>query len=217
MKPIPALTKEQLEHFWSQVDKSGECWLWTGRTHTNGDYGLMCLKGGGDYRANRLSYTIARGDPGRHFVCHTCDTPGCVNPSHLWVGTHQDNMDDKVDKGRQSKGESHGMSRLTEKQVREILRLEESHQALADRYNVSLPTISGIKHGKNWNHIEETRKIGLRPDNKTGVTGVSIYKGRYRARLWRNKKSYCLGLFDTIEEAAQAITKKRLELSCETD
>ncbi len=212
MKPIPTLTSEQLTQFWSEVDRSDDCWLWMGRTHTNGGYGLMSL-GDGDYRTNRLSFAIANGDPGQQYVCHTCDTPACVNPEHLWTGTMQENMDDKIGKGRQSKGESHGMSKLTEKQIKKILISKESHQILADRYGISLPSISGIKHGKTWKHIKGQRKIGLRSNNRTGVVGVSIQNGKYRARFWKNKKSYSLGFFNTIKKAAQAITKKRLELS----
>lgn len=88
---------------------------------------------------------------------HSCDNPPCCNPDHLTEGTHMDNVNDKVGKGRQSKlqGETHGSSKLTETQVMDILRDATmfTQQEMSDRYNVSRPTISDILRGKSWKHI----------------------------------------------------------------
>lgn len=74
-------------------------WLWVGCTQTCG-YGRMRV-GGRSRLAHRLSYHMAtRQDPGKLCVCHACDVPGCVNPAHLWLGTHADNMRDIAVKGR---------------------------------------------------------------------------------------------------------------------
>ena len=89
--------------FWAKVDVTGDCWLWTGAKNHQG-YGRVQLgrRGEGVIRAHRLAWQLANGDsiPSGMFVCHTCDTPSCVRPSHLWLGTRLDNMRDCARKGR---------------------------------------------------------------------------------------------------------------------
>jgi hypothetical protein len=88
--------------FWERVDASaGEsaCWPYTGATRANG-YGRLILRGKHEL-AHRMAYRFARGKiPDGLFVCHRCDNPPCCNPDHLFLGTHQDNVDDKTRKGR---------------------------------------------------------------------------------------------------------------------
>jgi hypothetical protein len=95
------LTRRQRDRFWSNVDARGfdECWLWTGGKDKDG-YGKV----GFDYkhyRAHRVSYALSRDgiDPSL-LVCHTCDTPSCVNPKHLFQGTVLINNRDRDAKGR---------------------------------------------------------------------------------------------------------------------
>lgn len=87
-------------------------------------------------------------------VMHTCDNPSCINPDHLLLGTHADNMHDKAIKGR-VKGEAAGNVKLTEKQVLEIRALAPiiQYSLLASQYNVAVPTIKDIVARKLWKHI----------------------------------------------------------------
>jgi len=93
-----------MQKFWDKVDKRGpdSCWNWLGM-HNNEGYGLVGLM----YRvylAHRVSYTIAFGSiPDKLLVLHKCDNPRCVNPRHLYVGTHADNVRDRFIKTHPSK------------------------------------------------------------------------------------------------------------------
>lgn len=92
------------QRFWAKVDKRApdECWEWTGARFQSG-YGSI-LRGGrgsGCARAHRVSYEMNVGPvPSGMHVLHRCDNPRCVNPGHLWLGTHADNMADRRAKGR---------------------------------------------------------------------------------------------------------------------
>ncbi len=90
------------ERFWANVDKRGpdECWPWLGTLSHNG-YGTILIDGK-VRRATRTSWVIAHGQdwPEGKDCCHTCDSPTCVNPSHLWPGTRADNVRDMLAKGR---------------------------------------------------------------------------------------------------------------------
>lgn len=100
--------------FWAKVNKQGpihpvlksRCWLWTATKFSSG-YGVFSF--GAGQRANRYSWILHYGDiPEELFVLHKCDNPACVNPKHLFLGTHQDNMDDMTQKKRQAVGDRNG-------------------------------------------------------------------------------------------------------------
>jgi hypothetical protein len=87
------------ERFWSKVDKSGDCWVWTDHKTAQGDGRIHV--GPSMKRAHRIAYELAIGQiPQGMYVCHHCDNKSCVNPEHLFLGTHQDNMTDMMNKGR---------------------------------------------------------------------------------------------------------------------
>lgn len=142
------------------VAKAGpdECWLWTGQ---GGKYGLMWRREaeGGRITAHRYSYELHHGPiPAGMFVLHSCDTPRCVNPAHLNVGTPKENMDDMWRKGRakptSNRGEERSISVLTDDAVRFIRAHPEMRMTdLAARFGVVPNTIRAVRRGKTWTHV----------------------------------------------------------------
>ena len=99
----PEFTSEQFaESFWSRVDKSGDCWIWTGATRDG--YGVIRRRLAPDSGAHRVAWELTIGPigPGLN-VCHHCDVPLCVRPDHLFLGTQSDNLQDASRKGRLGK------------------------------------------------------------------------------------------------------------------
>lgn len=87
----------------ARVNRSGECWEWTGAIDRKG-YGVAVIKGR-FLLAHRLAWALSNGrDPGALLACHSCDNPKCVRPDHIWLGTNEDNQADKIAKGRNRTG-----------------------------------------------------------------------------------------------------------------
>lgn len=120
-----SITPRQIEVFWSKVDKTDNCWLWIGKKNNYG-YGRFVLRHRPTIAifAHRLSWMIDRGeiDTGK-LICHKCDTPNCVNPSHLFIGTQSDNLLDASKKrrlGQQTHPENFGGKPLSERHRKAI-------------------------------------------------------------------------------------------------
>jgi len=146
---------ERFRNKWSLIPDTG-CHLWT--SVSIGGYGVIRQKGKWA-KAHRLSYELYKGKiPKGKCVCHTCDNPLCVNPDHLFLGTHKDNMQDKVRKGRaftgNQKGSANGAAKLTEAVVRSIRGEDGTCKALAIKFCTSPMNISLIKRRLAWAHVE---------------------------------------------------------------
>lgn len=139
----------------SEACASG-CLLWTAKINADG-YGR--LKWNGRHRAaHRLAYEIAYGPiPKGLAVCHRCDVRNCIEPEHLFVGTHTDNMRDMMAKGRHkrpdSRGEKHGNARLTAADVLAIREDKRRVREIARHYKIDSGAISRIRSGERWGHV----------------------------------------------------------------
>lgn len=151
-----------VERFWKYVGppEPNGCILWTGATNVGG-YGVLNPKvpNGTNIIATRFAYELLIGPiPPGLFALHVCDTPKCVNVFHLFLGGHEENMKDKISKGRQARGEGSAAAKLTEAQVREIRQTYVPYEVtcimLAKQYGVSVATIMAIVKGRQWKHVE---------------------------------------------------------------
>lgn len=141
MKPI--------DRFNSKVKPKGSCLEWQASRFSSG-YGQF-FADGKNHRAHRWLYEHVNGKLSDGLVVrHTCDNPACVNIEHLEVGTQQDNINDKVRRGRQLRGENHGRALLTREDVEHIRESNETRRELAKHFSVSEGCINNIKLRRTW-------------------------------------------------------------------
>lgn len=158
------MSKSPEDRFWEKVNKEGpmhprlgtRCWVWTASLNRGG-YGQL----GVDYkvvRAHQFSWELHNGPipdgEGHHGVCvlHKCDNRACVRPSHLYLGDHQDNMEDAARRGRMNGGNgSHKLSFEIAQEIRRRYRSEPiSQERLGREYGVSGATVWAIVHNKTY-------------------------------------------------------------------
>lgn len=131
------------------------CHWWIGSSSQK--YGQISVNGNMVY-SHRVAYLLSVGDiPNGISVCHKCDNPGCVNPDHLFIGTHRENMEDMAGKGRSGgekrRGANNTAAKLTASQVLEIRNSTEPAVLIASNYGVCESTVYLIKSRKIWSHI----------------------------------------------------------------
>lgn len=155
------------ERFWEKVDirSDDECWEWKGSKNKKG-YGEFWFPQRGKHtRAHQVSWILKYGDiRDSYCVLHKCDNPPCVNPKHLFLGTNQDNMEDRQQKGRWNSrflfgtehpqhGENSKHHKLSESDVHEIRSLKNQGTSLREigkRFGVSHGVINNIIQGRKW-------------------------------------------------------------------
>ena len=150
-----ALTDNQ--RFWSKVSigSDDECWNWLGGVVERG-HGQFWINGKHVY-AHRFAKSLYESVPDDKLVCHTCDNAGCVNPRHLYVGTHSDNAKDRIGTPSHyqpdNAGEKHGLAKLTEEDVIEIRASSLSSSEIARRKGVTHKAVSMIRNYQRWRHV----------------------------------------------------------------
>jgi hypothetical protein len=163
-------TRKPIEYI---VNEKG-CWICISHAQQGSGYPVAFRKNFGTVVIHRYSYMINKGEiPSGMVVMHSCDDRSCINPDHLSLGTYKDNMIDMVKKGRNKhgqglwcvwplvgackQGEAHSNAKLTEDQVREIFYSEDTLKNLSKKYGVTEVSISYIRNGRTWKHLNLTR------------------------------------------------------------
>ena len=158
-KKHPKHEVKPIDMFLKKVSKTETCWLWTAGKDKDGYGQFWSIPDKKGHKAHRIAYELYVGIiPDGMLVCHKCDNPSCVNPDHLFLDTYQGNMNDKVNKNRQAKGdkcgvrgEKHCRAKNTDREVKEIrerFAKGETQPELAKEFNVLPSAISRIVNNK---------------------------------------------------------------------
>ena len=185
--------EREVERFWSKVVKrdEGACWGWAGSKSEAG-YGMFIF----DRKrrpAHRIAWELYHGSliPDELLACHRCDQPACVNPHHIYPGTHKDNANDATERGRwnHKKGEENAASKLTDDGVLSMVaryNAGESGRVIALDYDIAFSGVHRIMSGKTWSHLtgiqKDTTPDYTRRSWRTDFTDdeVMAIRNRYR-------------------------------------
>lgn len=151
-----------MQRFWDKVDKTDGCWLWTAARNTKG-YGRFRVDGN-LVSPHRFAYELEVGPiPNGLWVLHHCDNPRCVNPGHLFLGTHSDNMRDSFAKGRmdmQGRGVKAGraLARLPDDEAKTAIEEyrggRKTQVGLAGEYGISVRAMGDIIRRTSYKHLD---------------------------------------------------------------
>lgn len=153
------IEKSLQDRFWKYINKTDSCWMWTGTKTIHGYGYLIYWPTRVHHTVHRISWRIHRGEiPIGKFILHKCDIKLCANPDHLWLGTQAENMRDKVSKGRQARGETAALAKLTDNMVREIRKSYipkvVTQRFLAKKYGVRQSKIWDVLNFRTWKHVQ---------------------------------------------------------------
>lgn len=160
MSRAPRCDNKILSYIFSKTILIDGCFIWKGADNGKSGYGKISYKGK-PQGVHRVVYEIIKGDIFNGMdICHTCDNRKCVNPSHLFMGTRKDNMQDCISKKRNysfdnQSGQSHPASKLSNDDVKYIFQSSKKYQNLAKEFNVTPHCIKSIKTRKNWSNITD--------------------------------------------------------------
>lgn len=160
----PAESQQRIQERFDQKVQRGEgCWMWTACRDAGG-YGRIRIESSPSVMAHRVAWVLNFGSiPVGMVVCHRCDTPACVRPDHLFLGSIADNVADMFTKGRAANqaGMHNGQAKLTDDKVREIRRRykprspTDGGKALAAEFDVHVTIISMVMSRKIWAHVAD--------------------------------------------------------------
>lgn len=157
------------QDFWNKVDirEIENCWLWQGKLDKQ-RYGIFGFEKK-VWRANRLSWKLHNNQeiPIGKLVCHSCDTPQCCNPHHLWIGTHKDNTQDILKKGRwgnpvsyesKNTGVTNGQNIFSENTIIELIDMKGkiSSREASNLFGIDRGYVNTIWAGKRWKHLHRS-------------------------------------------------------------
>lgn len=156
-------SESDIDRFWSKVNKTDSCWEWSG-IKTRFGYGLFQYtenKKKIKRMAHRISWIITNGNIEEgNYICHKCDNPKCVRPDHLFSGTHQDNMDDMIEKGRNNNFnyKLRGVTYRTKLSIQNILDIksmvnEKQDKEISVMFDVREDVIKRIRDGVTFKNI----------------------------------------------------------------
>lgn len=178
--------RDETRRFWTFVHKTGpnahDCWLWTGARDKRG-YGQFGSRVFGGHRASRFAWAITHHQkvPDGLFVCHHCDVPACVRPSHLYAGTQVDNKRDEYARGRQPcfVGAQNNLAKLSDEAIIDIRNSRLSGAELAKQHGMSQSSISRIRRGIDWAHLGGALTVETR-FKASGGSGVRpvVYRSK---------------------------------------
>ena len=155
IKMIPTMSASDEERFMAKVqpEPMSGCWLWdAGVTHCG--YGQFSVRGV-VYRSHRVAYRHWRECPQDNFVCHRCDTPACVNPDHLFLGSNSDNMADMAKKGRgRATSLDRGLAPETVRMMRREVRAGSKVADVARRHGITYVHAWQVVHGFAYTRAE---------------------------------------------------------------
>jgi hypothetical protein len=156
-----------VERLLYNTEITAKCWLWKASKFKDG-YGQIKLNGK-NCKVHRIAYELFVGPIGNSCVLHVCDTPACIRPQHLFLGSNLENISDRTKKGRTAKGEKHHWTKLTTETVLKIRRLHldgHSYRVIAKMLGVPRGNVAPIVQRKTWKDLYEVQ--GRNPQTLPG-------------------------------------------------